>query len=587
MTEHLHRPGRRIRSRVPGAVTAAVVTVGCLAGMPGPAASAATPAGVDIGVGGSFRIQASYSFCAAAPAGGGPATLSFCARSVDATEAFTLDRVGSGLTVGYRIRNTTSGRCLQVGATAAPGTATVPVDQGSCANGQTPQTQLFDLTRSPVGSLTITGRALGGCLDGDGLTEIRLVARRPGTPCGSYPLGLVDAALPAGSGPVPTQLAPGRPSAGASLTTRVTAVLAGSFRTTVFCSGSSTTATGLDLLVDGRSVGRRTCEPYRGEGGVRVVSDVYPLAVGNHTVTVTALTAVGPQLLVPQVDAVEAPAPGARLVWSGPKRAKPTALEGASLGSPVAIWLQGPSQAATRQVVFSVDGRQVRTEALAEYDLGSTASDGTSTPFAFGPGRHTVTAVLTPTSGPAQTFSASFTVRVPQEVPRPTDAWHLYNTAVTAYTATLTVPTWTCRSGEDSAFRQVVTENGVYHLNGVVLQGSCTAGGPALRLGYQAGVSPPPDGVAIDRPLAMGDRITVRWAASGPNPGSGHPDGTLELTSNRGWSQSVSGAKTYGLDNQLQFNASIAPPFDGVLPTLTAGGFTDVTVNGAAVQPTG
>ena len=70
-----------------------------------------------------------------------------------------------------------------------------------------------------------------------------------------------------------------------------------------------------------------------------------------------------------------------------------------------------PDTGTIRSVAFSFDGRAVRTEAAAAYDLGGTASDGSGQAYRVGTGSHTVQAVVTRRDGTTATVTAPFTVR--------------------------------------------------------------------------------------------------------------------------------------------------------------------------------
>jgi YVTN family beta-propeller protein len=102
------------------------------------------------------------------------------------------------------------------------------------------------------------------------------------------------------------------------------------------------------------------------------------------------------------------PAPGGGLqVSTSPYRANPRALSGATVTGNTYIY--DDAACTTRSVSFALDGAPVRVESSWPYDLAGTG-DTTALPSNLAKGTHTLTAVITPTTGAATTDTATFTV---------------------------------------------------------------------------------------------------------------------------------------------------------------------------------
>lgn len=93
-------------------------------------------------------------------------------------------------------------------------------------------------------------------------------------------------------------------------------------------------------------------------------------------------------------------------------RSNPYLLDGAIINvSSIYVFLD-TSSSDIANVVFSMDGRRVKTEYASPYDLYGTYSNGQTPPLLTGriPGDHTITAVVRFSDGTTKTVSAAFTV---------------------------------------------------------------------------------------------------------------------------------------------------------------------------------
>ncbi len=156
-----------------------------------------------------------------------------------------------------------------------------------------------------------------------------------------------------------------------------------------------------------------------GESDVaRVRLDADGVAPGRYTIEVRTQFVVGGETKVIDGKATIVVAEAinrdaGRIVLSENRdRSNPYLLDGATINAPrIYVFLDTPSSDIAN-VVFSLDGRRVKTEYAAPYDLYGTYSNGQTPPLRTNriPGDHTITAEVRFSDGTTKTVSAAFTV---------------------------------------------------------------------------------------------------------------------------------------------------------------------------------
>lgn len=178
----------------------------------------------------------------------------------------------------------------------------------------------------------------------------------------------------------------------------------------------------VEFLLDGRSVQVEGSAPWDLLGGPAsspIPLDVSRLATGNHTVIARVTTSTGRAEVRGAFSVVRQSQPAAVLnVSLKADRSSASSLSGASLSTASYVFLA--ASGATTPVVFSLDGRRVREEGSAPYDLsGGTVSTANALDVSrLTAGTHTVTASWADATGPRH-LSATFT-KVADVVASPT-----------------------------------------------------------------------------------------------------------------------------------------------------------------------
>lgn len=171
------------------------------------------------------------------------------------------------------------------------------------------------------------------------------------------------------------------------------------------------------------------------------------------------------------------------LLWAGTgSHTGGASLDGAAATSPLYVWVS--DDGAIRSVAFSVDGRLVRTEAQAAYDLGGTAGNGAGLPYVLSAGQHRVSAAVTATSGGVSTLTATFTVASGPAPATPQLLWarsgsHTGGAALSGATAPTPLYVWVSDNGVTRSVAFSVDgraarteESAAYDLGGTAPNGS-------------------------------------------------------------------------------------------------------------------